>query len=180
MKYLYKILATVFSYIQLTSENISSRCGAIQLWLFNKSGNSSGIQESVERYAKDSEAFFHEPQELANRVTTEKYKKIAETYFLLKHATSLYEAHSKVLPIQVFNEMRNALDHFVRSLIQDGDEEGAHINKMEGHLQRALFDISKSQLVIMKKTILIYNSVLYTFKSFLFLFFQFIKISQKK
>lgn len=79
-----------------------------------------------------------------------------ELYFLTKQAIIFYDAKVSAIPTQVFNELRNALDHFMRSLIllnEDGttllDVESRkknkykHIEKMEGHLQRALLDVVK-------------------------------------
>lgn len=71
-------------------------------------------------------------------------------YFLAKQAIIYYDARVSSIPVQVFNELRNALDHFMRSLIyiDNGNPDrseyrSGHIKKMEGHLQRAFLDVSK-------------------------------------
>ena len=63
--------------------------------------------------------FVNEPKALANTLTSanHKYHVISEIYFVLKTAVALYEAENRELPLQVHNEWRNALDHFIRSLI---------------------------------------------------------------
>ncbi|MFZ3047978.1 MAG: hypothetical protein WA151_18850 [Desulfatirhabdiaceae bacterium] len=84
------------------------------------------------------------------------FKQIVELYFVVKQLIIFYETKVNSLPTQVFNELRNSLDHFVRSLIllddlghpsQDESRRTAYmksqLSKMEGHLQRALFDIAK-------------------------------------
>ncbi|MBK6639240.1 MAG: hypothetical protein IPG34_17235 [Rhodocyclaceae bacterium] len=69
-------------------------------------------------------------------------------YFLTKQVIALYEAQINYLPLQVYNEMRNALDHYMRAitfsgLTQPNERRRHHINKMTGHLQRALLDVIK-------------------------------------
>ena len=83
-------------------------------------------------------------------------KNAVELYFLTKQAIIFYDAKVSAIPTQIFNELRSALDHYMRSLIllnENGtvpaDEQQRyknklkHIDKMEGHLQRALLDVVK-------------------------------------
>lgn len=77
-------------------------------------------------------------------------KEAVRLYFLAKQAVIYYDARVSSIPVQVFNELRNALDHFFRSVIYiDGNPAArdfyrkSHIKKMEGHLQRAFLDVAK-------------------------------------
>lgn len=84
-------------------------------------------------------------------------KNVVELYFLTKQAIIFYDAKVSAIPTQIFNELRNALDHYMRSLILLNDEDESvsndeqrrlknkikHVDKMEGHLQRALLDVVK-------------------------------------
>lgn len=65
-------------------------------------------------------------------------------YFLARFLVIYYEVNFAELPVQVWNEYRNALDHYFRSVTEKEDAEVIkHRNKMEGHLQRAVLDICK-------------------------------------
>lgn len=65
-------------------------------------------------------------------------------YFLARFLVIFYEVNFAELPVQVWNEYRNALDHYFRSLTgKDKEEASKHLAKMEGHLQRAVLDICK-------------------------------------
>lgn len=67
-------------------------------------------------------------------------------YYIARYLVSVYEARYLELPIQVWNEYRNALDHFMRHLSAQASAENRaphHLHKMEGHLQRAVLDVSK-------------------------------------
>lgn len=75
-------------------------------------------------------------------------KPCAYMYYLARYLVSVFEARHHDLPIQVWNEYRNALDHFMRhvSLVEPDhiyDDKHQHISKMETHLQRAVLDVSK-------------------------------------
>ena len=76
-----------------------------------------------------------------------KYKRTVELYYIVRYFVVLYESTASKLPIQVWNEYRNALDHFVRHLTPTDDiskeDQHQHLQKMEGHIQRAVLDISK-------------------------------------
>ena len=68
------------------------------------------------------------------------FKQTIKLYYIVRYFVSLYEAHSKQLPIQVWNEYRNAFDHFARHLT---NKEKNHLKKLEGHIQRAALDVCK-------------------------------------
>jgi hypothetical protein len=69
-------------------------------------------------------------------------------YYMARYLVAVYEAQQLVLPIQVWNDYRNALDHFMRHITaaSNGDflhTNDHHLEKMEGHLQRAVLDVCK-------------------------------------
>lgn len=68
-------------------------------------------------------------------------------YYLSRYHLSVYETIFSEMPNQVLNEYRNGLDHLMRFLSAGGDlsEDDRHRNldKMEGHMQRALLDLCK-------------------------------------
>ena len=67
-------------------------------------------------------------------------KEIAYYYFLVKYFTAVLEATSKTIPLQVFNEHRMALDHFIRAKANNDND---NIKSGKGHLYRALLDVLK-------------------------------------
>lgn len=78
----------------------------------------------------------------------EALKNAIKYYCVSRYFVAVYESRHQEVPIQVWNEYRNALDHFSRHLIAGGNLEsltGAtnHLPKMEGHLLRATLDILK-------------------------------------
>lgn len=89
-------------------------------------------------------------QEQANKVE-EDYRQSTYLYFIARYFVSIFESRYGVIPVQVWNEYRNALDHFFRYLTNNQHELGdespnnvlGHLHKMEGHLQRAALDIMK-------------------------------------
>lgn len=105
------------------------------------------VQEDIEAITGSVNDFMHDPKELADRIIPQKeeYKEIAEIYLILKQVSSIYEAHSQVLPLQVFNEMRSALDHFFRSLvsIENDADSRVQLGRMKGHIFRAVLDTIK-------------------------------------
>jgi hypothetical protein len=68
------------------------------------------------------------------------YKNSVYLYFIARYFVLNYEAKFGEIPIQVWNEYRNTLDHFFRHITQ---KDTNHVPKMEGHLQRAALDIIK-------------------------------------
>jgi hypothetical protein len=103
-------------------------------------------QQEIDEITKSVADFIKGPNERADVVSAgdQQYKESVRIYFLLKEASALFEAESKTLPTQVFNEMRNALDHFMRSLVvaNPKSKEG-NIKQVENHIQRGFLDISK-------------------------------------
>ncbi|WP_374088066.1 hypothetical protein [Methylomicrobium lacus] len=62
-------------------------------------------------------------------------------YFIARFFVSMYEVLYAEIPIQVWNEYRNALDHLFRYI--STPVENDHLKKMEGHLLRSVLDITK-------------------------------------
>jgi len=77
----------------------------------------------------------------------EPFSDCVKLYFYARYLVSVFEARNFQLPIQVWNEYRNALDHFMRYMttVQSIDEDlnSPQVKAMRGHLQRAVLDISK-------------------------------------
>jgi hypothetical protein len=114
--------------------------------LLRRSGYITPTEQDLQAITESKEAFLANPREITKNLApaVEKYRPLLEVYFLMKQATALYEAESKRLPIQVFNDMRNALDHIVRSMLPKGSEqESRQLDKAEGHIQRAFLDTAK-------------------------------------
>lgn len=78
-------------------------------------------------------------------------KTSVELYYISRYFLSLFESNSQVIPIQIWNEFRSTLDHFMRHTTEmpefdfNGNQEKATTNlkRMEGHLQRAALDAMK-------------------------------------
>ena len=107
----------------------------------------SSTAKRLESLASDSIAFKSRPREIADGLALGDIALAdsAYLYFLTKQAVALYEAQINFLPLQVYNEMRNALDHYMRSIVGTLplERREKHINQMSGHLQRALLDVIK-------------------------------------
>ena len=79
---------------------------------------------------------------------TESMRQAFYLYYIARYLVAVFEARSLELPIQVWNEYRNAFDHFMRHLEVAGEQalleqDGHHLSRMEGHVQRAVLDICK-------------------------------------
>ena len=75
------------------------------------------------------------------------YRPTVRLYYIARYMVSAFEARDQTLPLQIWNEYRNAFDHFARHLTTTDDilreDKHRHLNKMEGHIQRAVLDICK-------------------------------------
>jgi len=78
-----------------------------------------------------------------SNIAPEDYQHSVFLYFIARYLVAVFEAKFAQLPIQVWNEYRNALDHFFRH-ITSGAESSRHLAKFEGHIQRAVLDIAKT------------------------------------
>lgn len=65
-------------------------------------------------------------------------------YAMARYLVAVFEANSFTLPIQVWNEYRNSLDHLIRSfLTQDQNSIDSQLKASRGHLLRACLDVIK-------------------------------------
>ena len=103
----------------------------------------------IDEYSRSADEFIKDPTKLADTVRQPEYKAVVKYYFLMKRAVAQAEAYDKTVSLQLANEMRNALDHMMRSLISYEDEAGAannserNLSRMKGHLQRGILDAMK-------------------------------------
>lgn len=85
--------------------------------------------------------------EQADRVQTPELNQSTKLYFIARYFVAVFESRNGQIPIQVWNEYRNALDHYFRHITDSYKEEDverkSHLAKMEGHLQRAVLDVLK-------------------------------------
>ena len=100
--------------------------------------------QAIENLSIDADKFRENALKVSALANDQELKEAVYLYFLTKQAASIYEAKIQYLPLQVYNEMRNALDHYFRAVIStDASSRASHIRKVEGHLQRAFLDITK-------------------------------------
>lgn len=72
------------------------------------------------------------------------FRAMVSLYFVSRYFTVLFEARYGEIPLQVWDEYRKALDHFMQSLTQEKDTiKHSQLRKMEDHLFRAAVDILK-------------------------------------
>lgn len=77
-------------------------------------------------------------------VTQENLKSPVYYYAMARYLVAVFEAHSFSLPVQVWNEYRNSLDHLMRSfLTSDPDNVESQLKSSRGHLLRACLDVIK-------------------------------------
>ena len=104
--------------------------------------------KQLERIYSSSEALLDDCDEQSSSIVAE-LREPARLYFITRYFVAVFESRHGELPIQVWNEYRNALDHFFRYLktadsnIGESDDESKNIHKMKGHLQRACLDVLK-------------------------------------
>ena len=104
----------------------------------------NAFRDELERITQGVDDYFDLPLQLSENVEDPNLKAVSQNYFLLKQTLAVYEAYNRAIPIQILNEMRNAVDHHVRGLVQeDPQETEKHFKKMDGHIQRALLDLIK-------------------------------------
>lgn len=74
------------------------------------------------------------------------FQNMVSYYYVSRYFTSLFEARNHSIPIQVWNEYRNALDHFFRAITVSDDKKESEIPDykfMEAHVLSATLDILK-------------------------------------
>jgi hypothetical protein len=98
---------------------------------------------------EDCLALFSTREELENAASEmaaaapDEYQHSTYLYFLARFLVAVYEAKFGEIPIQVWNEYRNALDHFYRYITRPPELDSPHLSRMEGHVQRAVLDVAK-------------------------------------
>jgi tetratricopeptide (TPR) repeat protein len=152
--YIKKKLATAMLYVAglLDRAHLKLDHWAAQLHL----APTSSTAQQLEELATNCEKFQEGPSTARDslQVADAEFKDAVYLYFLTKQAMSLYEAQLNYLPLQVYNEMRNALDHYMRAIVRtpssvvappevQNERRQKHITKMTEHLQRALLDVIK-------------------------------------
>ena len=104
---------------------------------------------------ESADRLFERAKKQSNAVAETEYQRTVELYYIARYLVSLFESRDQMLPLQVWNEYRNAFDHFARHLTvsQDITSEDAHdhLHKMEGHIQRAALDICKFLCIYYEK-----------------------------
>jgi len=79
-----------------------------------------------------------------NLCTQDAMKSPVYYYAMARYLVAVFEAHSLTLPVQVWNEYRNSLDHLMRSfLTSDPTKIESQIRASRGHLLRACLDVIK-------------------------------------
>lgn len=71
------------------------------------------------------------------------YKRATFLYYIARIMVASYEAIAQALPIQVWNEYRNSLDHLMRYTADPSETTLVHLERVESHIQRAVLDICK-------------------------------------
>ncbi len=93
---------------------------------------------------------FESKDDLINRAKNQgkkapkSYQKAVELYYITRYFVSVFEARNHEIPLQVWNEYRNALDHFFRHLTLDNNPDiSQQLTLMENHIKRAALDVIK-------------------------------------
>jgi hypothetical protein len=102
--------------------------------------SSSSMPDAIEIF--NSKEKLEEAASLISIKAPDGLRQSTYLYFLARYLVIFYEANFAEVPVQVWNEYRNALDHYFRSITGE-NEASKHLTKMEGHLQRAVLDICK-------------------------------------
>ena len=94
---------------------------------------------------ENKEKLLEEATKLAEKVEIIALRKPTKLYYITRYFVAVYESRYGEIPIQVWNEYRNALDHYFRHITHNAppDKSELHLYKMEGHLQRAALDVLK-------------------------------------
>lgn len=83
----------------------------------------------------------HSSMQLAKE---DKLKPCIYYYTLARYLAAVFEANSFKIPVQVWNEYRNSLDHLIRAFIaMDVSSENNQLKASKSHLLRACLDVTK-------------------------------------
>lgn len=97
--------------------------------------NNTKIQETF----KSTTEILDAAEELVSNAPND-LKDAIKPYFVSRYFVALFEARHGEIPIQVWNEYRNAFDHLFRSLV---NQDPTQIKDVKKHLLRAALDILK-------------------------------------
>lgn len=97
--------------------------------------NSTNIQKTF----KSTKEILDAAEELVSNAP-DGLKNAIKPYFISRYFVALFEARHGEIPIQVWNEYRNAFDHLFRFLVS---QDTTQIKDVEKHLLRAALDILK-------------------------------------
>ena len=84
-----------------------------------------------------------ESAKLLSNKAGQDYEHSVYLYVIARNMVAIFEVKIRQIPFQVWNEYRNALDHFMRYVSDSLNRNTDQLKKMEGHLQRAVLDTSK-------------------------------------
>lgn len=91
----------------------------------------------------ETRAILEEDAHAIASLAPHEYTQTTYLYFIARYLVVVYEISFGQIPIQVWNEYRNAFDHYIRHITKDSGDTTDHVKKIEGHIQRAVLDISK-------------------------------------
>lgn len=91
----------------------------------------------------ENRKILEEDANLISELAPPEYKQITYLYYIARYLVVVYETAFSAIPIQVWNEYRNAFDHYIRHITKQKEDTTDHIKKIEGHIQRAVLDVAK-------------------------------------
>jgi hypothetical protein len=93
-----------------------------------------------------------------NPVFEQKEREFVYYHYLIKHYTAVFESYFEVIPpIQIFNESRMAISHFIvakEKKEDDKDDSAENMSKAVNHMLRGLLDLLKLNCYELRKKIL--------------------------
>lgn len=134
--------------IEIFSSGILSKISKLE----HENKTNADVEQYLNDAIEDISKFKSLPEEASKSILLDdsEFKHAIYLYFLTKQVIAIYESKIERIPLQIYNEMRNALDHYFRSIliIEDNEEEqkkyrDKNIKRLEGHIQRALLDVVK-------------------------------------
>jgi len=119
----------------------------------SKKIKANDVEKLLKELCENADAIIEKANKYSqNPNFTQDEKDLAYYYFLLKHYSADYESRFGLIPpIQVFNEHRMALDHFIRAKSYTGTDREKHTGKAADHILRGLLDILKLNCAELKE-----------------------------
>jgi hypothetical protein len=116
------------------------------IFAINEKIRTSDVEEELEKLRTEAETIINKAEEYRQAPGfMDEEKDLVYYYFLLKHYIAEYESYFDIVPpVQVFNEHRMTLDHFIRAkrAVHEKNRE-EDMNKATDHMLRGLLDILK-------------------------------------